>query len=114
MKYIIVVFFKTLYNNLKIFSTANMSKRKNKSGGSKDKRTKQDKEESRFFQDKDHHTSTLSAMQQSREEGEFIDVTVVSGNARFDAHRLVLKSAIPYFQAMFSQDFIEKKSASLN
>ena len=86
-----------------------MSKRRNESGGSKDKRRKEDNEESTLFQDKDHHNSTLSTMLQSREEGELIDVTVVAGKARFDAHRLVLKSAIPYFQAMFSQGFLEKK-----
>ena len=85
-----------------------MSKIRNESGGSQDLGTKQDNEESRLFQDKDHHNSTLSSMLQSREEGELIDVTVVVGNTRFDAHRIVLKSAIPYFQAMFSKEFVER------
>ena len=85
-----------------------MSKRRNDLGGSKDKRVKQDDEESRLFQDKEHHSSVLSNMQQSREEGEFIDVSVVVGKKKFEAHRIVLKSAIPYFQAMFSKDFVER------
>ena len=33
---------------------------------------------------------------------------MIVGKIKFDAHRIVLSSAIPYFQTMFSKDFLER------
>ncbi|KAF6035084.1 KLHL18 [Bugula neritina] len=48
-------------------------------------------------------------MEEIRRQGKLCDVTLKVGDEKFTAHRIVLASTIPYFEAMFTHNMVESK-----
>lgn len=56
-------------------------------------------------------SSTLkSKFQENRKNKKGTDVTLVCGNQKYPAHKLILSTASPYFERMFQSSFIEARS----
>lgn len=59
--------------------------------------------------DENHPASCLSCMASLRKDGKLCDVVIQVEDRQFQAHRVVLASSSPYFQAMFAGDLEESK-----
>lgn len=46
--------------------------------------------------------------------GKLCDITLVANDAKFTAHRIVLASSIPYFNAMFLHEMVESKQDQIS
>ena len=57
--------------------------------------------------------STFATMNDFRLRGYLCDVTLIVGELKLPAHRVVLAATTPYFAMMFSNDFIESKTAEV-
>ena len=56
----------------------------------------------------------MSRMQDYHVAGQLCDITLVAGDRRIAAHRLVLSSASDYFEAMFTNDVVEATQSEVN
>ena len=60
------------------------------------------------FTEKGFAKNILSNIHDLMKNGEFCDIVLHVGNRDFNAHKVVLASASPYFSAMFRGDMSEK------
>lgn len=61
------------------------------------------------YTDPQWSNSGFSKMEEIRRMGKLCDITLVANEHKFTAHRIVLASSIPYFNAMFLNEMIESK-----
>ena len=61
-----------------------------------------------------HSMRIMSRMQDYHVAGQLCDITLVAGDRRIAAHRLVLSSASDYFEAMFTNDVVEATQSEVN
>ncbi|KAJ1522807.1 hypothetical protein ONE63_001961 [Megalurothrips usitatus] len=61
-----------------------------------------------FHANPDHYRASFSAINRMRQHAQLCDVTLKIGPDSINAHRLVLASVSPYFNAMFNDDMVEK------
>ena len=50
----------------------------------------------------------MQNMEEIRRQGKLCDITLIANDYKFTAHRIVLAASIPYFNAMFLHEMIEK------
>lgn len=55
----------------------------------------------------------LSGLNELRMRGELCDVTLVAGTAKIRAHKVVLASCSPYFNAMFTGNLAERNQSEI-
>ncbi len=63
--------------------------------------------------DEGHRSQCFNSMAELRQEEKLCDVILVAGEESFPAHRLVLASSSPYFEAMFTGDMEESKAGTI-
>ena len=56
----------------------------------------------------------LSTMHKIRRQGKMCDITIIVGNCRFTAHRIVLAGTIPYFTSMLTSDMLEAEKDEIS
>jgi len=61
------------------------------------------------YTDPNRFDSGFRQMEEIRRNGKLCDITLVVNEHQFTAHRIVLASSIPYFNAMFLNEMIESK-----
>ncbi|CAG0883555.1 unnamed protein product [Darwinula stevensoni] len=66
------------------------------------------------YQQKEFSTAAFPIMEEIRRQGKLCDITLKVDGHQFTAHRIVLASTIPYFQAMFTSDMLESKKKEIN
>ena len=69
--------------------------------------------QSQHYVNDSYRDNLLNVMNTQRQNDQFTDVTLVSGDCRAKCHRSVLAAASPYFQTMFLSDLPESKSATV-
>lgn len=60
------------------------------------------------FREPHHPAHVLCGLNQMRESGSLTDTTIHVNKSHFQCHRAILACNSPYFQAMFTNDFLEK------
>lgn len=61
------------------------------------------------FSDPNWSFNGFQNMEEIRRLGKLCDITLIAQDHKYTAHRIVLASSIPYFNAMFLHDLIESK-----
>lgn len=69
--------------------------------------------DSSTYQQHDLPSQSFPVMEEIRRQGKLCDVTLKVDDHCFTAHRIVLASTIPYFQAMFTHDMVESKQKEI-
>ncbi len=65
------------------------------------------------FQDPNWSNHGFQKMEEIRRLGKLCDITLIANDHKFSAHRIVLASSIPYFNAMFLHEMIESKQDTI-
>jgi kelch-like protein 18 len=60
------------------------------------------------FRDPNWALIGMQNMEEIRRQGKLCDITLIANDYKFSAHRIVLAASIPYFNAMFLHEMIEK------
>lgn len=73
----------------------------------------QEMNESMIFQQNDLFPSAFPTMEEIRRQGKLCDVVLKIDDQSFSAHKIVLASTIPYFNAMFTTDMVESRQQEI-
>lgn len=66
-----------------------------------------------IFQQQELFPAAFPIMEEIRRQGKLCDLVLKVDDQSFSAHKIVLASTIPYFQAMFTHDMIESKQKEI-
>ncbi|CAG2162897.1 unnamed protein product [Oppiella nova] len=63
-----------------------------------------------FYKNRNHWSKVCSVLKRFKKDSKFCDFQLKVEDKTFDVHRVILSASSPYFEALFSNDLLEKES----
>lgn len=72
-----------------------------------------DKNDQQWYKPRDHFSDVFKHLSKLRKEDKLCDISIVVGEKVYNAHKVILISSSPYFEAMFLSGMVESHKSSV-